>query len=75
MNGYDDEDDDFDELEQDELETKAARKKRLDRRRSDSGQATGGERPLRSVRQSRPRPKCLFYDPEYDEDDYDEMFD
>ena len=62
-----------DEEEESEEALKAARKKRLDRRRRDSQNASR-ERPLRPERRSRPRVNRVFYDPDFDEDDYDEMF-
>ena len=65
-------DEDTEDFEFDNEQTKAQRSKRLAAKKRK--QEDFNEQRLRPERRRRPRVK-VHYDPDYDEDDYEDMFD
>jgi len=63
-------DDDEDEFE----DTKAIRKKRLNNKNKHDKRVDFEERRFKAVYTKRPRIKVVDYDPNYDEDDYDDYY-
>jgi hypothetical protein len=63
---YESEDEDFD--------PKATRKKRMANRRKHSRGGGDKEQRLRAPKNTRPRVKTLKWNPDFDEDDYEEFY-
>jgi hypothetical protein len=64
-------DHDFDDDEEDVEETKASRQRRLNNKNKRDKRRDFQEQRIRPLRQSKPRVR-IVYDPDYDEDDYEE---